>query len=76
MENGIDFKRFKTHTQQTTDGKTFVGFIASILRSHIFNLLQKNQTTKDMALTKALLELRKLRYVITATGEKHNLPVT
>ena len=76
LKNGIDFKRFKTHTQQTTDGKTFVGFIALILRSHILNLLQKNQTTKDMALTKALLELRKLRYVITATGEKHNLLVT
>lgn len=76
LKNGIDFKRFKTHTQQTTDGKAFVGFIALILRSCMLNLLQQNKATENMTLTKALLELRKLRYIVTANGERRSLPVT
>jgi transposase len=76
LKNGIDFKRFKTHTQQTTEGKAFVGFIALILRSRMLNLLQQHKDTANITLTKALLELRKLRYVVSSNGEKHYLPVT
>ena len=76
LKNGIDFKRFKTHTQQTTDGKAFVGFIALILRSYMLDLLQKDKATEAFTLKKALLELRKLQYVVTNEGEEHYAPVT
>ncbi|MCL2631949.1 MAG: transposase [Coriobacteriia bacterium] len=76
LKNGIDFKRFKTHTQQSTEGKAFVGFIALILRSRMLSLLQKDKATETMALKKAMLELRKLQYVVTSDGEELYLPVT
>jgi transposase len=76
LKNGIDFKRFKTHTQQTTDGKAFVGFIALILRSYMLDLLQQDKATEAFTLKKALLELRKLQYVVTTEGEEHYAPVT
>lgn len=76
LKNGIDFKRFKTHNQQTTNGKAFIGFIALILRSRMLNLLQQHKTTENMTLTKALLELRKMRYTVTSAGEKRQLPIT
>jgi len=76
LKNAVDFKRLRTHSQPSTDGKTFVGFIALVLRSHIIKLLQNNEGTKDMTRKKALLELSKCRYAITSSGQKRCLPIT
>lgn len=35
LKNELDFGRFKTHHQQSTQGKFFIGFIALILQAHI-----------------------------------------
>ena len=76
LKNGVDFKRFKTHTQATTDGKAFVGFIALILRSYMRNLLHQREETKGITMRKALLELGKLRHIITENGTEWFLPPT
>jgi len=76
LKNAIDFKRLKTQSQKTTDGKAFCGFIALILRSHMHNLLQQDEATRDITMKKALLELAKLRYVVTDEGEELFLPPT
>ena len=76
LKNGVDFKRFKTHIQTTTEGKAFVGFVALILRSCMHNLLLNDENTKNISMKKALLELTKLGYITTEDGSEWFLPPT
>jgi len=76
LKNAVDFKRLRTHSQPSTDGKTFVGFVALVLRSHILKLLQGSESTKEMTRKKALFELSKCRYAVTSGEQKRYLPVT
>ncbi|MCL2707092.1 MAG: hypothetical protein FWE97_02875 [Dehalococcoidia bacterium] len=63
MKNYLDFKRMRTHSNVTTDGKLFTGFIALILRSAIRWALSTCEETKNMSVGTALRELHKLKRI-------------
>jgi len=63
MKNYLDFKRMRTHSTVTTDGKLFIGFIALILRSAIRRALSTCEETKNMSVGTALRELHKLKRI-------------
>jgi transposase len=76
LKNGLDFKRLRTHVNETTDGKLFVGFIALILRSCLLGRLKASPDTKTMVLEKALIELRKIRAITHEDSSRLLPPLT
>jgi transposase len=76
LKNGLDFRRLRTHVNQTTDGKMFVGFLALILRSYLLRKLKDDQKTKHLTLEKVLLELRKIKVVTFEDLSRVLIPLT
>jgi len=78
MKNHIDFKRMRTHTTPTTDGKLFCGFIALILRSAMATALASStdKAIQKMPVTEALRELAKLKRVTYADGSVTHTVIT
>jgi len=76
LKNGLDFRRLRTHVNETTEGKLFVAFIALALRSHLLAKIKANPETKNMTLEKALIELRKIRAIIYENGTRQLPPLT
>jgi len=74
LKNGLDFRRFKTHWNKTTDGKMFVGFLALILRTCMLSILRNTPDTKKFTFEKILIELTKMRIIRTQSGK--NTPFT
>jgi transposase len=73
-KNGLDFRRFKTQSLKTTEGKIFIGFLALILRSFILKKLKKDKETRLFTFDKAMIELRKMQSVIYSDkNEKRTL---
>ena len=63
MKNNIDFSRFRTHNDQSAQGKFFIGFLAQILQADLCNHLG-TESKKPVSSTKKLLnEMRKVRKV-------------
>jgi transposase len=63
LKNQLDFQRLRTHLNNTTDGKVFVGFLALILRSYLMRKVKGDKDTKNLTIGKVLLELRKIKVV-------------
>jgi transposase len=76
FKNGLEFNRFKTHSQSTTEGKLFVGFLALILRSHILKTIKNDPQTKDFTFEKVMIELRKIKAVMVSNGKEILKPLT
>ena len=76
FKNGLDFKRLRTHFNDTTEGKVFVGFIALILRSYLLSRIKDNPDTKQLTLEKVLLECRKIRAVSLNNLSRMLMPLT
>lgn len=75
LKNELDFFRIKTHINETTEGKIFVGFIALILRSYILNSSEKVKVTlkkTNITIKEILLELEKIK-VTKFAGDKTTL---
>jgi hypothetical protein len=53
----MDGNRIRTHNEQTTEGKTFVTFIACVIRSHLLNKLERYLTDNSTSLKKAFSQL-------------------
>ena len=68
LKNNLDFNRLRTHTDRTTEGKIFTGFLALILRSHIHTILKADKNTERLTIEKALLELKKIKVIGLADG--------
>ena len=64
FKNDLDFGRLRTHQMKTTEGKIFIGFLALILRSHMLNLIKRNEATKKYTFEKVMIELKKIKSVI------------
>ena len=56
LKNELDFKRARTHSDETLNGKVFVSFIALIVKSYM-----QNQTNTDLTHKKLILELDKIK---------------
>jgi transposase len=76
LKNGIDFRRLRTHANKTTDGKVFIGFLSLALRSCMMKKLKESKALKHLALDKALLELRKIKFVTYDGSTKLLMPLT
>jgi transposase len=63
----MDCKRSRTHNEQTTDGKTFVTFIACVIRSYLLNSLAKYLTDNSTSLKKAFSQLSN---IVIVSGRK------
>jgi transposase len=68
LKNNLDFNRLRTHSDKTTEGKIFTGFLALILRSHIHMKLKVDKNTERFTIEKALLELKKIKVIGLADG--------
>ena len=68
MKNHLEFKRMRTHSTLTTDGKLFTGFISLILRSCVRQSLSARLETASMSVGTALRELHKLKRITYSDG--------
>lgn len=57
IKNYMDGNRIRTHTEETTEGKTFVVFLATILRTYLYAKLSPYMKEHSTSLKKALTEL-------------------
>ena len=76
FKNELEFKRVRTYSEKTTEGKIFVGFLALILRSYMLNVIKNNEATKHLTFEKVMIELKKIRFATYENGEKDLLPLT
>ena len=76
LKNELEFNRIRTHSEQTTEGKMFVGFLALILRSAMLNLIKNNEETKQLTFDKVLIELKKIRSITFENSKNEILPLT
>ena len=64
----MEGNRIRTHNSETTDGKTFVTFIACVIRSYILNKFSKYLTDKSSSLKKVLNQLSNIYLVSGQEG--------
>jgi transposase len=76
LKNGLDFRRLRTHINETTDGKVFVGFLALILRTCLLGKVKAQTETKRFTLNKVLLELKKIKTVTMSDRHRLVTPLT
>ena len=76
LKNGLDFRRLRTHINETTEGKVFVGFLALILRTRLLAKVKGQTETKKFTLDKVLLELKKIKTVTMSDRHRLVTPLT
>ena len=72
----MDGNRIRTHNEQTTDGKTFVTFVACIIRSYLLQKLQQYLTDNSTSLKKALSQLSNISVVSGSIGLRFTKALT
>ena len=60
--------RIRTHNEQTTDGKTFVTFIACVIRSYMLRKLEKYLVANSSSVKKALNQLSNIIIISGKNG--------
>ena len=76
LKNYIDFKRLRTHNQDTTAGKTFVEFIALILRVWLNNKLEAYKKTNHTSLKKIIKKLSNIQIIKTKKEVRYLKSIT
>jgi transposase len=76
LKNSIDMKRIRTHNNDTCEGKSFVAFIALILKSVLDNKLHDYMLKNNMTIEKVLKEMAKIRIVRFSEGHVLLNPIT
>ena len=66
LKNELDMNRMHIHSEAAAEGKTFVAFIALVIRSQLLKKLGGLMTAEQMTLRKALRELDKAKLIISA----------
>jgi transposase len=59
----MDGKRIRTHNEKTTDGKTFVTFVACVIRSYMLRMLSQYLSDNSTSLKKALNQLSNITII-------------
>jgi transposase len=60
--------RIRTHSEETTEGKTFVTFVACVIRSYMLRNLRQYLTDNSVSLKKALNQLSNIEIVSGSDG--------
>jgi transposase len=76
FKNRLDFRRMRTHWNETTEGKMFIGFLALTLLAYMLRAIKNNPLTKNLALGKVFIELRKIRMVSSSDSSEALIPLT
>ena len=63
----MDGRRIRTHVEETTEGKTFVTFIASVIRSYMMNCLSKYLDDNSTSMKKVFNQLSNIT-IISGNG--------
>lgn len=71
----MDGNRVRTHNEQTTDGKTFVTFIACVLRSYMLHTLAEYLSANSTSMKKVYSQLSNI-VTISVNGEPMRLVQT
>ena len=66
LKNDLDMKRLYIHSDAVAEGKTFVAFLALIVRSQMQNLLQQYMYDNKYTFKKILIEMGKAKLIIAA----------
>ena len=69
IKNEMDGRRVRTHNEETTDGKTFVTFLACLLRAYILGKVQDYLTEHSTSMKKVLNQLSNI-FLIEYNGIK------
>ena len=64
----MEGNRIRTHNTETTEGKTFVTFIASIIRSYMLTRLSKYMNENSTSLKKMLIQLLNITLISSNDG--------
>ena len=75
FKNSLDLGRLRVHRENSTQNKTFVGFLALILLSQIHKVMLDHGLYKKMTMKKLLMTLSKLR-VQEINGTRILFPLT
>ena len=59
----MDGNRIRTHNEETTEGKTFVTFIACVIRSHLLNRLSKYLHDHSTSMNKVFNQLSNITII-------------
>ena len=68
IKNPMRGKRAKTHSQDATEGKLFVTFLATLIRSELHNKLRKYLQSKSLSLENAIDKLNNIILVFGSSG--------
>jgi transposase len=68
MKVDMDSGRFRTHSEETTDGKTFIIFIACIIRSYMLGKLTSYLSENSTSMKKVLNQLANITVVSGSNG--------
>ena len=68
LKNELDMKRLHIHSEPAAEGKTFIAFIALILRSQMLKALSELMSKEGFTLRKIFSELDKAKLVISAAS--------
>jgi len=64
----MDGGRIRTHNEQTTEGKTFVVFIACVIRSYLLNKLRQYLTDNSTSMKKVFSQLSNIAVISGHNG--------
>lgn len=72
LKTGLEYDTFRVHSQKSLESKTYVMFIASIIRNHMFQQLKqvalKEKDKKNYTVPAAISELEKVTAVKNSKG--------
>ena len=72
----MDGSRIRTHNEETTEGKTFVTFIACVLRSYMLNKLSKYLTENSTSMKKVFSQLSNITLISSHGGYRFTKALT
>ena len=68
LKNDLDMHRLHTHNDETAEGKVFCAFLSLVVLSDMMNCLGEYMSEHKLTFRKILLELRKVKCSVSASG--------
>ena len=72
----MEGSRIRTHSEQTTDGKTFAIFVACIIRSYLLQKLHQYLIDNSTSLKKTLNQLSNIAVISSSNGLRFTKALT
>lgn len=76
FKNFIDMNRLRIHSDETMNGKIFIGFISIIIKSQLEKLYKNELNRFEYSIEKILKELSKIKIVTLHSKDTLMLPLT